>query len=70
MLYHSFKTKTEEEKAALDEKKSKQIDEKEERKRVQVENVRAKEKARIDDKKYQEKVCTRKVVFHVWRACL
>jgi len=56
VLYHQYKTKTEEEMMKLEEKKTLQSEQKEERKRVQNENVTKKEKAKADEKKKQAKV--------------
>ena len=56
VLYHKFKTKSEEEMAALQEKKEKKEELKEERKRIQNENVAKKEQAKQAEKKKADKV--------------
>ena len=58
VLYHKYQTKTEEEKAALDEKKATSLEQKEDRRRVQNENIIKKEKAKEDQKKNQQRVRT------------
>jgi len=55
VLYHKFKTKSEEEMAALQEKKEKKEELKEERKRIQNENVAKKEQAKQAEKKKADK---------------
>lgn len=60
VLWHAFKSKSEEDKVKEEEKRLNEIESKEERKRIQQENVEKKHKQKDGEKKQQEKEKKRK----------